>query len=53
MTNIFIHAGLGVVYARYIEGLDILLVAQIAIALPALCRLPLIFKTTSSTAGAG
>jgi hypothetical protein len=45
MTNIFIHASLGVIYPRYIQGPDILLVAQIVIVLPLLRELPAIFRT--------
>jgi hypothetical protein len=38
-ANMLLHAGLGVVYARYVQGLDILLFAQVAIGL-AVARFP-------------
>jgi hypothetical protein len=34
-ANVLLHAGLGVIYARYVQGLDILLFAQVAIGLAA------------------
>jgi hypothetical protein len=44
-ANIFVHAGLGVIYARYIQGLDILLFAQVAIGLALLRDVPMPFRT--------
>jgi hypothetical protein len=38
-ANVLLHAGLGVIYARYVQGLDILLFAQVAIGL-AVVRFP-------------
>jgi hypothetical protein len=38
-ANLLVHAGLGLVYPRYIQGLDILLFAQIAIGVTLALRL--------------
>jgi len=43
-ANMLVHAGLGVIYARYIQGLDILLFAQVAIGLALVRDTPTIFR---------
>jgi hypothetical protein len=49
-ANMLLHVGIGVVYGRYIEGLDILLFAQVAIGLVLIRDLPTVFGTPGELA---